>query len=166
MSAYSFEQKGEPLDYDVNISPLPTFVSPPKEVPHGLNEIDICAFTRPNVTITTDSGEPCKVTGITFNGPSSWHVTYIIPAPPLTDSVHITAQALEKKVITVPCTKTLAIGTRVVRGPHWIGGDGDGGPGSVGVVEGYYSEGIQVQWQGKSRGHWFKPFHFRIKTVV
>ena len=136
-----------------------------------MNEIDIRAFTRPDVTVTTDSGKPCKVTEITSTGSSSWHVTYIIPAPPLTDSVHITAQALGKKVITVPCTKTLALGTRVVRGPDWDHGDVDGGPGGVGIVDGHYRYshyryGVYVQWKQLRKDHSFKSYCFHIKTVI
>ena len=132
-----------------------------------MNEIDISAVIRPDVSIVTNSGEPCKVAGITSTGPLLWRVTYVIPAPPITDSVHITAQTLGKKVITIPCTRMLALGTRVVRGPQWDCGDRDGGPGGVGFVKGFYSKDVMyVQWQKERTAHCFKPSCFRIKVAL
>ena len=157
---------------DMNIVqlPEPTFVSPPEKVPHGLNQIDILATARPNITINTDSGEPCKVTEITSTSPSSWHVTYIIPAPPLTKKVRITAETLGKTVMKeIQCTKKLAIGTRVVRGPDWRKGDKDGGPGSVGIVTDYVWSVVFVKW-GNEPGYTSDRFNnlgfFDVRTKI
>ena len=142
-------QKEAPTECSVVLSFCPSFVNPPKKVPHGLNEIDIRAPVRPNVSITTDSGKPCKVTEITSTSPSSWHVTYIIPAPPLTSGVHITAQTLQEKVsMRLMCIQTLAVGTRVVYlGPNWPSCFGTGRHGSTGVVEGVGSDYVIVKWE-------------------
>ena len=116
---WHFVQKEKPTECFVQVSIRPSFVNPPTSVPHGLNEIDIRAPARPNVSITTDSGIPCMVTGITPTTPSSWRVTYVIPAPPLTNSVHITVRALEEKAsMRLACIQTLALGTRVVDIDH------------------------------------------------
>ena len=130
-----FVQKELPTECSILPSFRPSFVNPPKEVPHGLNKFDIRSPVSPNVSIScTDSGKPCKVTGITSTGPSSWHVSYIIPAPPLTSGVQIRAQALEENVsMRVACIQTLAVGTRVVYiGRDPLGYSGHTGLGGVG----------------------------------
>ena len=98
-------------------------------------------------------------------------VTYIIPAPPLTKSVHVTAETLGKRARTViQCSPRLAAGTRVVRGPHWRDGNNDGGPGSVGIVQRNRLWGIVavVEWSKNSRqkSYDFGPSVCQIKTEV
>ena len=169
----------------VHVLPFePFFDSPLKKVPHSLNEIDILAPVRPDVNITTDSTKPCKVIGIISTGPSLWHITHVIPAPPLTSGVHITVQALGRKVSTrLTCTETLAVGTRVVQCPNWLGTDmWNEGP-KTGVVAAVHSNCVYVQWEGSqrqesypfartpltlySRPHYvFGPSHFQIKTEL
>ena len=48
---WCFVQKEPPTECSVVLSFCPSFVNPPKKVPHGLNEIDIRAPVRPNVSI-------------------------------------------------------------------------------------------------------------------
>ena len=157
-----------PTECSVMLSYHPSFVNPPKEVPHGLNKIDIRSPVSPNVSIScTDSWKPCKVTGITSTGPSSWRVTYIIPAPPLTSSVQITAEALQEVLsMRLTCTQTLAVGTRVIYiardqlSPFMVGGYK-----RVGVVQGAVdSDCVSVQWEtSPGQGNLLRPLrNFRF----
>ena len=111
------------------------------------------------------------ITGITSTGPSSWHVTYIIPAPPLTNGVHITAQALEEKAsMILMCTQTLAVGTRVhEHSPHLMFQV----PRKVGVVMGAFSDSVSVRWEtspgqmfsiGAYKKYRFGPFCCEVAT--
>ena len=169
---WHFVQKEPPTECSVALSIRLSFVNPPNEVPHGLNEIDIRAPDRPNVSIITDLGKSCRVTGITPTSRSLWHVTYVIPAPPLTNGVQITAQVLQEKVsMRLTCIQTLAVGTRVV-------GLSQGGAAHykrqghrrVGVVAAVDSGYVSVQWgaslyfgSGTEKVQ-FGPSYFEVKT--
>ena len=59
------------------------------EIPLGLNKLQVRRPTKPDIKITTSLNEPCKVTEIVPIDPSSWSVTYIIPAPPVPEQVQI-----------------------------------------------------------------------------
>ena len=171
-SLWQLLHKGEPLSCGVQASSL-AFDTLSKEVPYGVNEVSIRTFVRPDVSIITDSGKACKVTEITSTGPTLWRITYIIPVPPLTKSVHITAQTLGKTVnTTIPCSGAMAVGTRVTRGPDWDDGDQDGGPGSVGVVTSCNSTlpfgyALNIKWNEKEpQVYFFSELNFHVKTEM
>ena len=171
-SLWKLQQKGEPLSCGIQASSL-VFDTLPKEVLYGVNEVSIRSFARPDVSIITDSGKECRVTSIASTGPASWHVTYIIPVPPLTKSVRIAAQTFGKTVsATIPCSGAMAVGTRVSRGPDWDDGDQDGGPGSVGVVTSCnpalpFGYALNVKWNEKDpQVYFFSELNFPIKTEI
>ena len=97
-------------------------IDAPCEVPPGLNNLQVrrCP-TKPDIKITTSLKEPCKVTEIVPTDPSSWSVTYIIPAPPVPEQVQISVSVdgIVLRQSRIKCVNQLAPGTRVVRGPGW-----------------------------------------------
>ena len=171
-SLWQLVQKGEPLSCGVQASSL-AFDTLPKKVPYGVNKVGIHTFVRPEVSIVTDSGKECQVTGITSAGAASWHISFIIPVPPLAKSVCIRAQTLRKTVnATIQCSGAMAVGTRVTRGPNWDDGDQDGGPGSVGVVTSCnathpFGHALNVKWNEKEPQVYFlSEYNFQVKTEV
>ena len=134
MHASVYQRNENFLESDVDDDDV--CVDAPCEIPLGLNKLQVHFPIKPDIEITTSSNKPCKVAEIVPTGPSSWSVTFIIPAPPVPEQVQISVSVngIILRQLDIKCVNQLARGTRVVRGPGWGWKMQDGGPGCQGRV--------------------------------
>ena len=165
---WGFLPNDDPLSSGTHNSPV--HFSPPASSPVGLSTININALKQPRVEVSTSSGISCRIIAIKCTDASSWSVTFIIPAPPVPDSIVISASVEGSSVTeSVKCDEVLGSGTVVCRGPDWHGGDLDGGPDNFGLVTVHHATFAMyaVMWQNGTRfgQHKFGNGVYEVKAV-